>query len=324
MPALSEAEGSLREGVGGGRSRSRSFAGVGVFFAILAGLTIVRLLIAFIPAPLHLVFALSIAVTVLFVAAPIFGLFRAANGPWTPKTAVAFLIGGVALHAGMLMIGAAAGRNVAGLVCLSVAQVGLITWCVGLGGLLGTMLKDKNLLIPVTIFLGSFDLFLVFAPEGPTRIIMQAAPKILPTIGYAIPRVATAPHAVPVAPYAVVGPADFVFMAMFFIALFRFDMRARETFIALVPTLLLYLLLSGFFGAIPLLPPIALVVLVVNARQFTMNKEEKLSTLGIGLICAALIAFAATRPKPRPELVNPGPGPARPGPEGLHAPTSRG
>jgi len=94
-----------------------------------------------------------------------------------------------------------------------------------------------------------------------------------------------------------------VFMAMFFVALYRFDMRPRQTLVALVPTLLLYLILSAFLGAIPLLPPIALVVLLVNLREFKMNKEEIGSTIGVAVVCAALVIWGATRPKPLPETL---------------------
>jgi hypothetical protein len=295
-----------------------------LFFAVLTGLALLRLVIAFIPAPLSWIPTLNLVSTAVFVATPIFALFRAAEAKWTPKTALAFLIGGVLSQASLLLFASVLGRSLPALICLSFAQIGLICWCVGLGGLLGTKLKDLNLLVPVTIFLGCFDLFLVFAPVGPTRIIMEAAPKVLPTIGYAIPKLVNAPTAAPIEPFAVVGPADFVFMAMFFIALYRFDMRPRQTLIALVPTLLAYLALSALLGAIPLLPPIAVVVLVVNWRCFTMNKEEKLSTALVAVICILLVAWGATRPKPQPELSQPGAAQGRSAPEGSPAPAASG
>lgn len=291
-------------------AKTKSRDGIFVFFATLACLAALRLVIAFVPAPLAMVQALSIVVTIIFVAAPIFALFRAASSPWSPKLAMAFIVGGVVVHVGLALLAGSLPMSFLVPLLISIAQIGLVTWCVGLGALLTTKLKDKNLLIPVTIFLGGFDLFLVFSPVGPTRMIMQAAPKVLPAVGYAIPKIITAPSAAPVAPYAIVGPADFVFMAMFFVALYRFDMRPRPTFLALVPTLLAYLILSAFLGSIPLLPPIALVVLIVNLREFKLNKEELASTIAVAVLCAGLVIWGLTRPKPPSEPEKPAPVPA--------------
>lgn len=281
--------------------------GIVAFFAILAGLGALRVAIVFLRAPLGWVPILTIVVTIVFVAAPIIALFRAASERWTPKLAMLFLAGGIALHVGAALI---ASRIEGGLVAgfAAVAQIGLVSWCVGLGALLATKLKDKNLLIPITIFLAAFDLFLVFSPVGPTKLIMQAAPKVLPAVGYAIPKFGS------VAPYAFVGPADFVFMAMFFVALFRFDMRSRATLIALIPTLLAYLLLSALFGAIPLLPPIAAVVLLANYGEFRLNKEELASTAIVAALSALLVIWGATRTRPPAEPGPPAPSPVRQGP----------
>ncbi len=278
--------------------------GLSIFFASLGVITALRVLLALVPFPLELVQPLTILATIIFIALPIFALFRGADYPWSAKLALGFVVGGLVVQFGLVYLIQKL-SFIAAVVALAVSQAALIAWCVGLGGLLTTKLKDKNLLIPVTIFLGSFDLFLVFAPMGPTKLIMRAAPQLLPSIGYAIPKIVHAPTTAPVAPYAFVGPADFVFMAMFFIAIYRFDMRARATFYALVPTLLAYLTLSYFFGAIPLLPPIAAVVLLVNLGEFKMTKEEKVSTLVVAVICAALLVWAATRPKPRVVIVPP-------------------
>ena len=91
------------------------------------------------------------------------------------------------------------------------------------------MIKDKNLLLPVSAFLAGFDIFLVLTPIGVTQQIMKKAPEVLPAVGLNIPKPAATPTMGPVEPFAFVGPADFLFMGMFFVAIHRFDLKARDT-----------------------------------------------------------------------------------------------
>mgnify|MGYP006178512935 CR=1 FL=1 len=91
-----------------------------------------------------------------------------------------------------------------------------------------------------------------------------------------------------------------------------------------MPTVLLYLVLAALFGAIPLLPPIALVVLLVNIREFKMNKEEKLSTALVALLAVGLLAWGVTRPKPQVEPERPVSGPVLETPQDSPAPPSSG
>jgi hypothetical protein len=279
----------------------RPKAGLAVFFAVLFSLALVRVVLSFLAVPLAWIPLASIVLTLVFIATPVLALFFAAAHPWKPKLAVAFVVGGMAAQGIFTLLAARVLTGIPAAASAAVGQVGLIVWCVGLGALLATLLKDKNLLIPVSIFLVAFDIFLVVTPIGPTRMIMEAAPDVLPAVAWNLPEAPRTPTAGPVQPLAYIGPADFLFMGMFFIALFRFQMRTRQTLRWLIVALLLYVPLAFIFGAVPLLVPIGLAVLLVNLREFRMNKEELASTALVVLIALALIGWGMTRSAPPPE-----------------------
>jgi hypothetical protein len=278
--------------------------GLGIFLAILGVLALVRIALGYVVVPTQWMASVNIVVTCLFLAGPILGLFFAANHRWNPKLAVGILIAGVAIQGTTIALLQQPG-NAPIVVNLATAfgQIGLALWSVGLGALLGTMLKEKNLLLPVAIFLAIFDMFLVFSPVGPTQAIMKANPKVLPTIAAQIPSVADRPTGGIVQPSAFVGPADFIFLAMFFIAIFRFEMRSRPTLIWTIPTLLLYLAVV-LIARIPLpaLLPIGAVVLIVNWREFDLSRDEKLSTAVVAALGIALLIWGVTRPRPAPPV----------------------
>lgn len=290
------------------------------FATLLAALAALSIALAFVPIPAALVRPLAVLIGVVFIAVPVYAIFRAASHCWTPRLAWGFIGIGVAMHVGLTYASALGGRGVLAAILAALGQTGLMVWCVGLGALLTTLLKEKNLLLPVSLFLAAIDIFLVLTPIGPTKIILQVAPKVLDTIGWHVPKVQQDPTFGPVAATAHVGPADFLFMAMFFVAIFRFGMRARQTLLWLAPTLLVYMLIVMLAGPLPALVPIGLCVLAVNFREFKLNKEEWASTALVAVIGIGLIAFGATRPRPQVEILPPDSAQGAAAPEGSPAP----
>jgi hypothetical protein len=145
---------------------------------------------------------------------------------------------------------------------------------------------------------------------------MKAVPKALPTVAYQIPQVAqsgSAPVGVPVAPFAYIGPADFLFMGMFFVCVYRFNMRVAATLKWLLIAIAVYLALAVVIGtAVPLLVPIGLSVLIVNLPEFNLTRDEWIGTAMVAALGLGLIAFGMTRKPPvkRVELEIPVPSPA--------------
>lgn len=274
-----------------------------LFGCALSALIALNLLLGYVPVHPNLLVPLGIVVAVLFVGVPVLSLFKAADYPWTAKLAWVFVAVGALAHFGLGipakqgMFGVGFGAAAAS----AVAQAGLVTWSAGLGAFLSTMLKDRNLLLPVSLFLAAFDMFLVLTPMGFTKQLMQAQPALLPTIGLAIPKVQSNPVFGPVPATAYVGPADLLFMGMFFVALYRFEMRPAATFRALVPTLAIYLGIVLFLGPLPALVPIGLCVLIVNWRCFSLNKEEWASTAVVAMLGIGAVIWGATRPAPPAE-----------------------
>jgi hypothetical protein len=294
----------------------------------MLGLVALRLLIGIVPIPTGAILPASLLVSIVFVAAPIYGLFRAASVNWDWKRAGLFLVGGLLVWAtGPLLAGSLKGLPFALGLVTALSQQAIVVWCLAIGAMIALLLKDRNLLLPVAIFLALFDLWLVFAPEGVVnQTVVQGSGQALAAVGYQIPKPQSAPAGGYAAPMAYVGPADYLFLAMFFVALFRFDMRTRQTFKVSVPVLAAYLLVVLLFGgveigpirlgALPALVPIGAVVLIVNRKEFRLSKDEVQATLALAILGTVFVTwriFAPRPPAPRPEPSPTAPAPGGPG-----------
>jgi uncharacterized RDD family membrane protein YckC len=221
---------------------------------------------------------------------------------------------------------------------MAFSQSCLLLWTFCLGTLLALFLKDKNLLVPMTIFLALFDIWLVFAPEGVANQATHGNRKMVSEIlnrgGYQIPAPAAVSHNGFASPLAVVGPADWLFLAMFFVALYRFRMRTVQTAVWMTPVLAAYLMIVLFFrdssigpfklGALPALLPIGAVILLVNWREFKLTKDEVRATI---VLCVGAFAIMTWRlmvslgsPERPTGPLQPGPGQAQPESPGSHQP----
>lgn len=281
-------------------------ATLGPFFAILLVLAVVRVAVILIDIPTRAVWSASAVVSVVFVATPILALFRGAAFPWNVKRALAMLAGGAltqfaidfllrSLHVHSALVGGS---------MMAVAQTGLICWCLGLGALVATAVKDRNMLVPIAVFLALFDFWLVFVPEGFAGQEAHGSQETLRRVAYQVPQFGHAES------LAYIGPADFLFLAMFFVALFRFHMRTKATSKAMIPTLVLYLLTVLVFGnvqigpitlgALPALIPIGAVVLAVNWREFRLTRDELIATGLIAALGVGLVAWRMNAPPPPP------------------------
>jgi hypothetical protein len=263
-------------------------------------MAVLRLGVNFVRLPEALLLTGSICVSVLFIAIPVIGFFRGASYPWSWKEALALFLVGTAIHVSLGNVAGFLRHPIYSAVALALAQTGLLLWCFGLGTWVASAMKDKNVLLPVAIFLALADIWLVFAPEG---VAAQAINGTNPAIADALRKLAIqvpepGGHA---RAMAYIGPADMVFLAMFFVVLFRFGMRTKATFQAIIPTLAAYLLVVLLWGdssvgpfrlgGLPALVPIGIVVLIVNRREFKLSKDEKQATIGVLVLMTALVTW---------------------------------
>lgn len=324
-----------RETAPRGRPDPRLPGGIPIFFLAIGALALVRIVLGYVSFPLGWLPVADALLAVLFLTVPIVALFFAANDGWTGRSATWFTVGGIVGQAAAILAGTYLpvplwGQGVLG----ALAQAALTCWCVGLGALLATLIKEKNILLPLAIFLAAYDFFLVLTPWGFTQKLLKVAQPVFTKVAAQIPAASATPTHGLAHPGAFVGMADLVFLAMFFIALFRFRMRTRATLYAVVPALLVYLaivVLAGgrrFLGfpldALPALVPIGITVLAVNWREFALSREEKASTAVLAILAIGFLIFAATRPRPPAGPGKPGIGPATSGSAGSPAPVSPG
>lgn len=301
-----------------------------MFFVVLLLLSLLRVLIGFAPVPLRAQNVASGLITIVFIAAPIFALYHAARFHWTAKAAGLFVAVGLAIQIG---IGVGIGQKVlgghgfGGAVCTAIGlQCGFTMWCTGLGALLASILKDKNLLIPVSIFLAGFDIFLVITPLGATHLALQtkAFSEVFKSAAYSVPAPAANPTEGQATVLAYMGPADFLFMGMFFVSLFKFNLRTRQTLYWLIPAVLVAIALAFLFkSAAPMMAPIGLTVLLVNLPEFKMNKEEIMSTALVVILLTVIISGSYVLGK-KAELSPSAPGPGFSGSAGSPAPANPG
>jgi len=273
--------------------------GFRIFLFIVTALFLLRILMPSLSVPLGLVAPLAIGVGILFIAGPILGLFLASKEPWDAVRSLSMIFAGLVLHAGSVALGRGLKGGFLPTLLDATAQTGLLFWCCGLGALLALLIKDKNIMVPLAVFLAGFDAFLIFSPESLPRKIMASAPKAFEAVAAKVPTVVqTTQGTGQVAVGAYVGPADFIFLTMFFMAIFKFKMKTQQTLAVMIPVLVAYMFTVLVFGGVnigpislaqlPALVPIGLTVLLVNASEFKMKTDEKVATLVVALIAVGL------------------------------------
>lgn len=318
--------------------------GLKKFWLVVAILALIRLALPFIAWPVGAIGFVNVVLAITFVGLPVFALFGAAEVEWTPKRALPLFLGGVLAHALCVVLVRSVVREGAATSILdAVAQSGILCWCCGLGALVSSLIKDRNLLPPVAMFLAGFDMFIIFTPKSLPQQVMQKAPAVFHDVASKVPSVAATPAGgITVMPGAYIGPADFIFISMFFVALFRFGMRTRTTLLTLIPVLICYLGLVLFGGglsigpislaALPALLPIGLTILFVNWGEFRMDRQEKIGTAFAAVLGLSLAIFGVVNAAKAERSALSGPvgpstlpaDPATPGSAGSPAPAPSG
>lgn len=153
----------------------------------------------------------------------------------------------------------------------------------GIGYLVSLRVRDKNLMLPVVMFAACIDFWTV--NFGPVANVMQNAPEVVRAVSAPIP----AAGAGAFAPVSIIGPGDFLFMALVFAVVHRFQMNPRRNLIY-VSIMMSLGMLAVVFGLLPFLPALimlAAAVVAANRREFKLTREEKISTAIVGILLAA-------------------------------------
>jgi hypothetical protein len=152
------------------------------------------------------------------------------------------------------------------------------------GYLVSFILREPNILLPVAGLAAYVDVWTVLV--GPTSRAIEKAPHVANAVSAAIP----APGGV--APISFIGPADFIFFAMFLGAAYRLKMEPKRTFWIAFPlmTIGMAAVLSGVFPVgLPALTLIGLSVIVGNFRCFKLKREEYVAMAIVGALLIAAI-----------------------------------
>lgn len=269
-----------------------------VFFGGCALLFVLRLILGFIAVPPQVAIVLSVLTTAIFILVPVIALFAGASADWKPSNAWILMLVGAILHGGnFLLMRQVKLDAISNLLSQNLMQFGMLCWTLALGVLVAILIREKNMLLPIAIFLAGMDALLILAPMTPQAQIIAQNPEIVGNIGLRIPSVKSTTPENPNVPVGVndlgyVGPADLFISAMFFAALFRYKMRAKETATWLGPVLLGYLfIVLATSMPLPALVPIGITVLIINWREFQMKKEEKQATWLVAFIALAMAGF---------------------------------
>lgn len=284
------------------------------FLLVAACLVVLRVFFGLLSVPESVAPVLSVLSTVLFLGLPIFGIFLAARSRWDAKTALTFLSIGAVVHlSGALYLSTVLREGGFGPLLVDCAvQAAIGFWTLGLGALIGTSIRDPNMVVPLAVFLAGLDMFLVFSPVAPTNRLVKQNPAFFKSLAVEVPaaKVFTeGPATVGVSPQAYVGPADLLFMAVFFVLIAKHQMKLRETFLWLAPVMVAYLLLVLSplkLSMLPALVPIGITVLLVNWKSFKFSSQEKAMVAGVTVVSLLLAAiglvqhFKENRPGLRP------------------------
>ncbi len=185
-----------------------------------------------------------------------------------------------------------------------------------IGALVAVRVRDKNLLLPVVLFAAFIDVWTV--TMGPVGAVLQNAPHVVSAVSAAIPQAGT--HGGRFEPNTLMGPGDFLFMALVFSVVFALGLNARRNFWFVFGAMTIGML-AVMFDLVPFLPALtvlAVAVVAANWREFKLSKQEKVSVglLAVVLLIVAILlrmAFpplppqpAKDQPKEKPAVTQPG------------------
>lgn len=154
-----------------------------------------------------------------------------------------------------------------------------------LGYLVSHVLKDKNLLLPVVMLAAYIDFWTV--TRGPVAHVLEKEPEVAQAVSAPIP----AAGAGSFVPVTMIGPGDFLFMALVFAVVHRFKLDGARNFWFVFGTMTAGMLavFLGLLDALPALMVLAVGVVAANWGKFKLSRDEKISVAVVaGLLIISL------------------------------------
>ncbi|MBI3910414.1 MAG: hypothetical protein HY320_05705 [Armatimonadetes bacterium] len=165
----------------------------------------------------------------------------------------------------------------------AMADCGLLSLAAAAGTAGATAMPDLNILLPVGLFIGAVDFFVVH--YGTVAVALEHP------VGQQVMQALTVrtPPTQPGLPGAMVGFADILLLAFFYSCIRRFGLRERASsalfFLALGGTL--WAVQVDWIKVVPALIPMGAAFLVANWGCFRLSRQEWLLTGGLAA-CVAL------------------------------------
>lgn len=266
-------------------------------------LFITTLLVPFIPVSIRWLTLGRIFSSAWFVSLPVFLLFYANSWRWSSRSLIILFLFGIVCVFGASLFPHPKVIASEGIMKFDIAirtafsGLGTILWSGTLGVFVARLIKDKNLLIPVAFVLATVDIIVTMMPFGTVQQILRTpgGRTAFEALAYKVPEFGLA------TPVAFIGPADLLFLSMFFCVVHRFGLNAKATLFATMPALVLYLWVVLFWGGksllgiqlntLPALVPISLAILLSNINNFKLNLSEKIMTFAVAIFCVLALSL---------------------------------
>lgn len=171
-------------------------------------------------------------------------------------------------------------------------ELAFILLGVAVGALLSLIIRSANMIPPVAVVLAVVDIWTVML-GGPVQQAMEGQTEGARKLAEAMTVQLPAPTS-GAAPIAVVGFADFVFIAFFVAAMCRYMGDAvgyGRTVRPLAVVLALYMVVVLATGwSLPALVPMAVTVLALHWRRFRYERSEAMALVYAGALLVVLLA----------------------------------
>ena len=155
------------------------------------------------------------------------------------------------------------------------------------GCLVSFAIREPGILAPGAVVAAMVDYWGVY--YGTTLRAVQTAPEVVQKVSVKVPAFGV------MGPIATIGPGDFVFLGLFFAAMYRLKLKVPQTFWALLALLAPCLVaVLAFRLSIPALVPMAVAVLLVNRGRFGLTRSEKAASALVVALVAALLFLMTT------------------------------